>query len=219
MNEMINRVENANEIINRAFNLLRGAYDKRVSAQEELKQKSKKSVIGLAVAGYFVVNGLMALCGGGEMTAIGIVILLISGAALYYLYKRNKQLKDNCNALIEEAKRDEATGNKILSDNAEALAIIPEEHRFPEATAFLCRVLNNGQAKDYKEALNLCDAQVHSWKMASMRNEVNRNEHIIADNLRAIEKSKQSIRESREISEKMKTDAAWRNVSQNFLRG
>lgn len=71
--------------------------------------------------------------------------------------KKYQPMLDKINANI-------SAGNRVLEENMEAVAFIPQEIRFPQSAAYLMKLAEENRADSLSAYMNLLDKQIARWK-------------------------------------------------------
>ena len=96
-----------------------------------------------------------------------IVIFLVLGYFIFFSYPKRKRKE-----LTELGKREQTLGSKILSDNAEALSVLPYEYWYPMATEYIARLFETNRVDSIREALKMFDEQRHRWMMEKSQEKI-----------------------------------------------
>lgn len=91
-------------------------------------------------------------------------LLLLAGIALVY-YILSFLVKYSYDKEMERVNRVDEKGMRILQENAEKLAFLPDDYWYPLATSYLYKITVSNRADTLNEALSMFDEQLHRWRM------------------------------------------------------
>ena len=102
-------------------------------------------------------------------------------------YKKYKnKLLSSVTSTEKKARKEESTGNSIISQHGDALAFLPEDYWFPMATEYLVKVVRTGRAADLNGALDLCDTYLHRCRLEESSARILAEQQAQSEALRSI---------------------------------
>ncbi len=190
MNELLQKLVNANQICNQSYQHYSNANQMREKAQKEYAiAKTNKIwtaiILGclLSVAVFSIIEWILEMPFvyrhlGNALSVIfqintfgfSVILFIVSSVVINSRYrKKNIAVYEQ---KIAEADAEEGLGTKILIDNSEAMSVIPNDYWFPLATDYLVKIVSAGRAETINQALTMLDEQLHRWKIEQTNDQI-----------------------------------------------
>ena len=201
MNQLTEQLRTADRICTQAYPYFEQAVALRADAEAKVakSRKNKKiftivSILAILTFVPSISTPLVAVFGtfGGVLS---LPVMIAAGLFLYkgvlkpFIERSAQRNEDEYVTSVSRADEAEAAGNDILTRHASALAVIPEEYRYPMATGYLLKVVETGRAENINQALQMYDEQLHRWNVESANAEILSQQEAQTQALKGIRRS------------------------------
>ena len=166
LNEQIRRMQIADNVIQEVFKYINSADEKKESAG--VLRKSGQIGCGTIIIGWFVFSFVVILVVSlfaNHPTMGYICVLLIIAAVIFFIIKKSINKSGMLKELRIQEDTDRLHAEEILQNNAQAIAFIPKNYRFPLATGYMREMFESGRVRNMNEALDKYDEYEHRLKM------------------------------------------------------
>ena len=192
------------EALTQADRVCRSIQPHQESAAQLRAQQQSLTVTGKKKAQYIAVGFLTAYaaCAAGGILAaipkVGPVLAMAASIAGTWLgvmtgvrfWRRdNQRLQEQRRQLELEAQKEEAAVQKILAENENILAVLPEEYRNADASGYLLQQILWGRSQTLNQALSSYDDRQHMRRMESVQERTLALQQNQADHLKSIRTS------------------------------
>lgn len=214
MNELVEKLRNADSICKEFYPYFESANKQMEEAEEKLKDDKKTRTVISAVVGIFVWLLLSEILMDtlrlpGFFNFVAILIGGLAGKKLYTSVFFPK-ITEYYNVSMKEALKIEQKGKLIMEEHQAELSVIPEEYWYPMATEYLLKVVQTERAENVNQALSMYDEQLHRWKLEEA------NAAILEEQIKQTEALK-GIRRSSAVNATANVTSAIFNIA-NFFR-
>ncbi len=142
----------------------------------------------------WIVGGFVLLSAIGDMigshSGLNLVASVAVTTAMIFGYRAHKKFINTAvSTLLQQAQDENAAGVKVLEDNIDDIAFLPDDYWYPLATGYLVKMIQTNRAETLPAALDLFDAQLHRWKIEEANAEMVAQQRAQTEHLNSIRKS------------------------------